>query len=441
MKDSIIRLGSIVQKTIPILQAYTAASLGAVTLGIGTAILAIAAYWREIGKAIGFTTETLSEYTDRLDNQIEINKKAHQQFVNAEKDKVDAMQDSRKKDLKLEEIAFNEKKKTIQEEIALKKGSTFASQLELQNAEILHRKKIQDINKKWNDIDEKSRLDKLEAFLKANTDNAEDESLKLFDITTQRGVNELKSLKASDKQINNYLKQRGQERIELESQIQNTITEKNKKDLEKQLSNIDLRYKKGEVTQLESLNKQQNILDDYLKKGLISRQIYDNYDIELDKQKTQTKIEGLQQTSSALQGFAQLAGEQTAEGKALAIASTTIDTFVAAQSAYAAAAKIDPLVLAPLAAAGAVAAGLARVKAITAVQVPKGGGGAPSIGGVAPAAPALPPPSSATRLTNGNEPIITRELNVKENRVYVLEKDITKKQDDVAGIVNKATIQ
>lgn len=232
----------------------------------------------------------------------------------------------------------------------------------------------------------------------------------------------------------------------LNKELKNFVSEISDEFKRLQKENDDTEYFKKRAldtiaNEKKSFQERKDVAKFFYDSGVLDKEAFDNAIIKLDEEKTKAQIQGLQSTSSALQGFAQLAGEQTAEGKALAIASTTIDTFVAAQSAYAAAAKIDPLILAPLAAAGAIAAGLARVKAITAVQVPKGGGGAPSIGGVAPAAPALPPPSSATRLTNGNEPIVTRELNVKENRVYVLEKDITKKQDDVAGIVNKATIQ
>jgi hypothetical protein len=53
----------------------------------------------------------------------------------------------------------------------------------------------------------------------------------------------------------------------------------------------------------------------------------------------------------------------------------------------------------------------------------------------------IAPASNATRLTNGNEPVITRSLDVKENRVYVLEKDITSTQGRVDNIRNQATVQ
>jgi hypothetical protein len=177
----------------------------------------------------------------------------------------------------------------------------------------------------------------------------------------------------------------------------------------------------------------------------IQRELNDTI-FNLDMQKLNNQKTIADASVGIVNNLSQAVGANAETMKAIAVAQTTIDTYFAAQIAFLQAKK-NPITIAnpayPYIMAGAaIAAGLARVAAI--VRVPARGnigGGAPSGGGGAPSAPALPPPSSATRLTNGNEPIITRELNVKENRVYVLEKDITKKQDDVAGIVNKATIQ
>jgi hypothetical protein len=59
--------------------------------------------------------------------------------------------------------------------------------------------------------------------------------------------------------------------------------------------------------------------------------------------------------------------------KAAAIAEATAQTFVGATNAYAAAAKIDPFFLAPLAAGAAVVAGLANVARISATSFATGG--------------------------------------------------------------------
>jgi hypothetical protein len=157
-------------------------------------------------------------------------------------------------------------------------------------------------------------------------------------------------------------------------------------------------------------------------------------DKKLDEEKAQAKLDSLKMTSAALTQFSELAGKETAAGKALGVAAATIDTYVAAGSAYAAAAKIDPIVLAPLAAAGAIAAGLARVKAILSVKVPGGGGG----GGSAPSAPAVPQfnPAVAQQVQGGGDV----QLGMKPQKVYVVESDIRGTMNKVDVIQSNATI-
>ena len=151
-----------------------------------------------------------------------------------------------------------------------------------------------------------------------------------------------------------------------------------------------------------------------------------------DEAKKQAQLANLTQISGALNNFAQLAGEQTAAGKALAIASTTIDTYVGASSAYAAAAKIDPIVLAPLAAAAAIASGLARVKAIVSVKVPGGkGSNMPSAASVPQFNPAV-----AQQVQGGGDV----QLGMKPQKVYVVESDIRGSMNKVDVIQSNAKI-
>jgi hypothetical protein len=162
-------------------------------------------------------------------------------------------------------------------------------------------------------------------------------------------------------------------------------------------------------------------------------------DIRLNEEAAKAKIDSLNMTADALAGFAALAGQETAAGKALAIATTTIDTYVAAQAAFKSGSAINPA-LGYIAAAGALAAGFARVRAIMAVKVPAYSGSGPSMsmgGNVAP--PIVRPTSSAVQITNGN-PIRTNNQGA-DQRVYVLESDITNSQNKVNSIRTKATIK
>jgi chemotaxis protein histidine kinase CheA len=93
--------------------------------------------------------------------------------------------------------------------------------------------------------------------------------------------------------------------------------------------------------------------------------------IALKKAEFDAEMELLQSISGAFKNLANIAGEQTAAGKALAIASTIIDTYMGATKALAAGAGTP---VGYINAAAIVATGLANLRTITAVQVPNGGG-------------------------------------------------------------------
>lgn len=95
---------------------------------------------------------------------------------------------------------------------------------------------------------------------------------------------------------------------------------------------------------------------------------------EITKSEQDYKAAAIQQGVATLEQASELLGKDTIAGKATAIAATTIRTYEAAQKAYTALAGI-PVVgpaLGAVAAAVAVAGGLANVKKILSVQVPQG---------------------------------------------------------------------
>jgi hypothetical protein len=166
---------------------------------------------------------------------------------------------------------------------------------------------------------------------------------------------------------------------------------------------------------------------------------------KLDEEETAAKIAQLQMISSALSGYAQLLGQQTAAGKALAVAQTSIDTYISASAAFknvmqSPLSKFMPdggLSLAIIAAGGAVAAGIANVRRIVSVQVPGGGGGgntAPSAGG----SQSVPQfnPAVAQQVQGGGDV----QLGMKPQKVYVVESDIRGTMNKVDVIEANATI-
>lgn len=102
---------------------------------------------------------------------------------------------------------------------------------------------------------------------------------------------------------------------------------------------------------------------------------------KIESAKLNAKLQGY---SAVAGGIAQIAGKETAVGKAAAIAQTTISTYQAATAAYAAGSSIGGpagVVMGPLMAGVAIAAGLANVASIVGVQ--GADGMASSLSGVA----------------------------------------------------------
>jgi hypothetical protein len=124
-------------------------------------------------------------------------------------------------------------------------------------------------------------------------------------------------------------------------------------------------------------------------------------------------------------------GENTAIGKAAAIASATISTYLAATEAYASLAGVPVVgpVLGAVAAGAAIAAGIANIKKIIEVKIPGGGGGssisAPtSISTSVPAQRAFANPVGSTILT---QPQLTQsQLNAMPNQNLLTADDIAR---------------
>lgn len=157
---------------------------------------------------------------------------------------------------------------------------------------------------------------------------------------------------------------------------------------------------------------------------------------EIDRIKTEAKLQQMSGIANALGALGQIAGQQTAAGKALAVAQTTIDTYVAAFRAYKEGFKIDPTgILSVINATAATVAGIASVKKIMSVQTPGGGGG-----GSVPSAPNM----SIPRMTaTGNEVSGAGAISLSSqpnNKVYVVESDIRRVQNKVEVIENNARI-
>jgi len=152
------------------------------------------------------------------------------------------------------------------------------------------------------------------------------------------------------------------------------------------------------------------------------------------------KREGLRVAGDALDAFSELAGKETSKGKALAIASTLISTYQTAQAAYESQFKPiatpDSPIRGAIAAAAAIARGLAQVKQIRSVKVPKEKGGGGAQGAVQIQAPDFNVVGASQ--TSQLAQTIT-EQKAKPVKAFVVGKDISTQQELDRNITNTAS--
>ena len=157
--------------------------------------------------------------------------------------------------------------------------------------------------------------------------------------------------------------------------------------------------------------------------------------LQLEKNLQEAKLATIK---GALQGVAQLVGENTMLGKAIALAQVTIDTYTGATKALA-----QGGVFGYIGAAGIIASGLANARQITATQVPTdtagSGGGSPSITNTL-SQPAQPAQFNIVGQSNLNQ--LAQSIGSQFNqpvRAYVVGQDVTTSQQLERQRVRTAT--
>ena len=158
-----------------------------------------------------------------------------------------------------------------------------------------------------------------------------------------------------------------------------------------------------------------------------------------------TQQEKVRVVSQGLNNLSTILGEESAAGKAAAIASATISTYQSATDSYKSLAGI-PIIGPALgfAAAGvAVTAGFANIKKIVSTKTPggKGGGSAPSISASQPSAPSIPPAFNVVGASSTNQ--LAEAIGGKSKepvKAYVVSNDVTTAQSLDRNIVNSASI-
>jgi chemotaxis protein histidine kinase CheA len=347
------------------------------------------------------------------------------------------------KNARLETAILVEKAKaagaTQQQILAIQKGATIESLNNVKNGaddELIalqenYRKRIEEAAR----LDEKRiKIENAEALrnekIKADQEKAAEDKAKADEEQKKREEAESKDRAERAKEYDDNVKKQEENERARKSSLLLSEREEYAAHIEdlKAIQNDELVSKQERLAAIEELNQ----------KGVLSDQQAADAKVKIAQAESDAKMQALEAYSQLLSSISNLAGRETAAGKALAVAATTIDTYVAAFRAYKEGFKIDPTgTFSIISAAAAAATGIAAVKNILSVKVPNGGGGG---GGSLPnvAAPQTRPSSGFTMLGNEN-PLRTISEGEKV-KVFVTESDITNSQNKVSSIQAKATI-
>ena len=163
-----------------------------------------------------------------------------------------------------------------------------------------------------------------------------------------------------------------------QTEVEDARLRKIKENTDAEIASLEEKLSTAEEGSSQEALLLQNLTNLKLTSLDVENQITKNQDknskarIKISNIEAQARVQALQVTGDALMAFSKLAGEDTKVGKRLAIAGTLISTYLSAQKAFES--QFLPIstpsspIRGALAAAAAVANGLARVKAITQVD-------------------------------------------------------------------------
>lgn len=341
--------------------------------------------------------------------------------------------------------------------------------LELENRQSGFRQKIDSINKaadKKAEADAKTASDKAIAEEKKKQDALEKIRQGGIDTQDERRAEELKKIQDEyTKLLLDQEKYGGDRQALLEAQATKERELKNKfKEEDKAKEDADLLLEQEKIIEKLELDKefeelnfeeQRAILNERSQALLNDKTLSEEQRLKLSEQfadagvkvtelEAKQKEEATMSYAKALSGIGSILGAETQAGKLAASAGALIATYLNANKARESQLAIptpDAPIRAALAAGVEIVSGLANVKAINSVKVPKASGGGGSSPANRPAAPAVPPAFnivgqsetsqlSETIASQANEPV----------RAFVVSNDVTTAQSLERNIVQGATI-
>jgi len=328
---------------------------------------------------------------------------------------------------------YEQKKQRINNQLKLIKGS---SQEELQaradlntELQVLEIQESNRIKKKNEDIakeNEAARIKEQERNL-ASVKEKED-----FDTQLQKRLMELDEEKATKKRELDF---QNTQNLITDLDYQNELLDNDFAEDQQRLANKEAYIAELKAIELSNLN-----LTEKERIDIISKYAKQEQDIDkaITTSKKAQKEAQVKETIKLMGQLTDFVGKDTVAGKALGIATATINTYQGASEALKQKSTLpSPFdVIAKVAnVATIIATGIKTVKSIASVQLPNGGGGAamPSMANIAPIMPQLP----TAQITQLNQQSIN-DIGNQAVRAYVVESDVTSSQERITAIRQRA---
>jgi hypothetical protein len=342
--------------------------------------------------------------------------------------------------LKEEGLTFQQRRDLIKADLILKdedrKKLNDQINKEEKKAVEDHNKAIADLNKKYDDE-------------KAN--RLADTAVKKEELDYQRQVAEIDKVVQSKVERDTLIEKLDAEHLARMATAQKTDADKIREEklaqIKTDLENDDISFeaKKQLILDRENLLLQNQKLTESQKTQIHKESV--DAQMKIDDLQLQAKKNQLAGIGDALAQASAMAGESTAVGKTLAVASATISTYSSAQKAYESAFLPVPTTASPILGnifrGVAIASGLMNIKKILSVKTPSGGGG-----GIAmPSATSISTPTAinpainvvGASSTNAIADTIARQ-GQQPIKTYVVANDVTTQQALSRSIVESASI-
>ena len=420
---------------------------------VGKVVLGVDSVTDSVDNAIN----SVKEFGKEISDDAAAAAKIADQRANAEKkarDLIVERAEAERKIAELREKAVNKDKFTAQERIKfLEEAGKVSDELAAKEVEVA---KLRLEAKQTENALTKSNKDDLNeaAQLEANVIQLETQRLNLQKRLSTELLTSRREEAAAQKAIVDEENKRNAEATVKEEKrlndietIQEAYRQKQKdREAETELEKINLEEER-KLAELERLDaselQKQEVIDFYNGLRLDNEKAVAAASVQITKAEADAKQKALDGYAGALSSISGVIGQETEAGKALAIASSLVNTYAAISGQLKAfsGVPVPGYAIAQAIATGVV--GFANVQKIASVKIPRTSGGGGGVSGSAPSGGAAPAPPSFNVVGASETSVLADTVAEQTNepvQAYVVSNDITTAQSLENNIVEGATI-